>query len=230
MTCLAGVPTYGVDLEAELVTPTGAAIVATVAQRFERWPAFRPERIGWGSGTRRLADRPNMLRAVLGSPEGRPSAESGTHLLIEANIDDMSGELAGHAIAMLLAAGALDAWATPITMKKGRPAFTISALGEAAGIDGLTAVMLRETTTIGVRRTAVSRTERPRRLLRVETPYGFIPVKISEGPFGPPQAKPEFEACARAAAEHGVAVREVIAAALTAAGRAHTHKPDSATE
>jgi uncharacterized protein (TIGR00299 family) protein len=212
--CLQGVPTYPVPLEAELVTPTGAAIVATVATRFERWPSFAPERVGWGAGWRELPDRPNLLRAVLGSEPVGAGAVVGSHVVLEANIDDMTGELAGHTIEALLGAGALDAWATPITMKKGRPGLMLSALAEASAADAITTVMLRESTTLGVRRIGASRTERPRRIEVVETPYGRIPVKVSEGPYGPPTVKPEFDACARAASEHGVPVRVVIAAAL----------------
>jgi hypothetical protein len=219
VSCLAGVPTVPVDLDRELVTPTGAAIVSTVATRFERWPAFSPERVGWGAGTQELPDRPNLLRAVLGSHATTAPATGGTHVVVEANVDDMTGELAGHAIEVLLSSGALDAWATPITMKKGRPALCLSALCDATLADLVAGVMLRETTTIGVRRTPVSRTERPRRVVDVETAYGTIPVKISEGPFGPPVAKPEFDACARAAREHGVPVRVVIEAASRAASR-----------
>jgi uncharacterized protein (TIGR00299 family) protein len=217
--CLRGVPTYGVDLDAELVTPTGAAIIATAAQRFERWPTFAPERVGFGAGHRELPDRPNLLRVVLGT---RPAAaeEAGpaaSHLIVEANVDDLTGEMAAHAIEALFAAGALDAWAEPITMKKGRPALTIAALAPAARADAVATALLAETTTIGVRRIPVTRTERPRRTITVVTAFGPISVKVSEGPFGPPQIKPEFDECAAAAKTHGVPVREVIAAALAAA-------------
>lgn len=218
--CLRGVPTYGVEIDAELVTPTGAAILATAAARFERWPTFAPERVGFGAGTRELPDRPNLLRVVLGTqPTGAAEADAaaGTHVVIEANVDDLTGELAAHAIEALLTAGALDAWAAPITMKKGRPALTLSALATAERADAVAAVLLSETTTLGVRRTSVSRTERPRRTVTVPTAFGAISVKISEGPFGPPQIKPEFDECAAAARTHGVPVREVIAAALSAA-------------
>jgi uncharacterized protein (TIGR00299 family) protein len=214
--CLKGVPTYGVDLEAELVTPTGAAIVASVAERFEKWPSFSPLAVGWGAGQRELPDRPNLLRVVLGAAEAIRADSSESHTVIESNVDDMSGELAGHALRALLAAGALDAWATPVTMKKGRPGLTLSALAPSELADAIAAVMLRETSSIGVRLSPVRRVERPRRMVEVPTPYGPIPVKISEGPYGPPVIKPEFDACARAAETAGVTVREVIAAALHA--------------
>jgi uncharacterized protein (TIGR00299 family) protein len=218
--CLAGVPTYGVDLESELVTPTGAAILASMATRFERWPSMLPERVGWGGGHRELPDRPNVLRVVLGQSEAKAALGAGTHVVIEANVDDMNGELAAHALAALLAAGALDAWATPIVMKKGRPGLTVSALAPAAQRDAIASVLLRETSSIGVRAYEVGRVERPRRVVEVTTPFGPIPVKVSEGPYGPPIVKPEFDACAHAAAQAGVTVREVIAAALEAFSQA----------
>jgi uncharacterized protein (DUF111 family) len=129
----------------------------------------------------------------------------------------MNGELAAHALAALLEAGALDAWAAPVVMKKGRPGLTLSALASSAQAGTIASVMLRETSSIGVRLQPVSRVERPRRVVDVVTPFGRIPVKISAGPYGPPLAKPEFDACARAAALSGVTVREVLAAALDAA-------------
>jgi uncharacterized protein (DUF111 family) len=116
----------------------------------------------------------------------------------------------------LLESGALDAWATPIVMKKGRPALTISVIAERAAEQRLAEALLRETHSIGVRHLPVSRTERPRRMLEVSTEYGSIPLKISEGPFGPARVKPEFDACAQAARAAGVPVGQVIAAALAA--------------
>ncbi len=219
--CLAGLATYDAGIDFELVTPTGAAIVGAHATRSERWPSIAPERVGWGAGRADLADRPNLLRAVLGSPLGAPATDrsGATHSVLEANVDDATGELVASWIESLLAAGALDVWATPITMKKGRPALTLSAIVPIAHADALANAMLRETTSLGVRRSDVVRTERPRRVEEVVTPYGKIPVKIAEGPFGPPQVKPEFDACLRAARAHGVPVREVLAAALRAASR-----------
>jgi uncharacterized protein (TIGR00299 family) protein len=221
--CLRGFAVYDGKIDFELVTPTGAAIVGAHARGSARWPAMVPERVGWGAGTASLKDRPNVLRAVLGARASGDAVaglgeDTGTHVVIEANLDDASGELVGVAIASLLAEGALDVWAAPITMKKGRPAFTLSVLARAADAERLSHAVLRETTSIGVRRYPVSRVERPRRMVDVETAYGRIPVKIAEGPFGPPQVKPELDACAAAAAAHRVPVREVIRAALAAAG------------
>jgi uncharacterized protein (TIGR00299 family) protein len=211
--CLRGVPTLDANLAFENVTPTGAAILATVAQSFTRWPAMTPARVGWGAGTRLVPGRPNALRVVFGTraPEG---VEASDLVVLEANVDDMTGELAAHTIALLIEAGALDAWAAPITMKKGRPGLVLSALGRASAADVLSALILRETTSLGVRRLPAGRLERPRRIVEVETRFGRIPVKVSEGPYGPPQAKPEFDACERAARAAGVPVREVLAEAV----------------
>ena len=218
--CLEGVPTMDAGIEAELVTPTGAAIVASVARDYQAWPSFAPERIGWGFGTRVLPDRLNALRVILGSAPTRvESPSTATHVVLEANVDDMTGELAAHALQNLLASGALDAWATPIVMKKGRPALTLSVIGERAAEQRLAEALLRETNSIGVRHTAVSRTERPRRFVEVSTEFGVIPLKVSEGPYGPARVKPEFDACAAAATAAGVPVGVVIAAALAAYAR-----------
>jgi pyridinium-3,5-bisthiocarboxylic acid mononucleotide nickel chelatase len=232
---LGGVPTYDAGIEAELVTPTGATIVATFASEFARWPVLTPERIGWGCGTRQLPDRPNALRMVLGAPTSgqRDSSDSpdsygaspaadaltsaASHVLIEANVDDMTGELAGHVIELALTCGALDAWGTPITMKKSRPGLTLSVLATEASSEALAELLLRETSSLGVRLRPVSRRERPRRQLDVQTRFGSVPVKVSEGPYGPPQVKPEFDRCREIALAQGVPVREILAEALAAA-------------
>ena len=219
--CLFGLATFDGGLDFEFVTPTGAAIVGAHAERSASWPAMTPLRVGWGAGHAELADRPNVLRAVLGMPGGpaRDDQTRFTHAVLEANVDDASGELAASWVEALLGAGALDAWATPITMKKGRPALTISALTTIAYAGAVADVMLRETTSLGVRRYDVVRSERPRHIEMVETPYGNIPVKVALGPYGPPQIKPEFDACAEAARAHGVPVREVLRVALVHASR-----------
>ncbi|CAN5148533.1 nickel pincer cofactor biosynthesis protein LarC [soil metagenome] len=211
--CLRGFATYDAGIEAELVTPTGAAIVAAQAKGSIGWPSFAPEVIGWGSGTRDLADRPNLVRAILGVPQ----ATAGTHVVLEANLDDATGELLGAAIEALFGAGALDAWATPITMKKGRPAVTLSAIADLAHVQAVEHAILLETTSIGVRKSTVSRVERPRRIVEIATKYGLIPVKVAEGPYGPPQIKPELDACALAAKSHGAPLRVVLAEVMSAA-------------
>jgi uncharacterized protein (DUF111 family) len=138
-------------------------------------------------------------------------------VVVEANLDDATGELVGHAIGLLLAAGALDAWATPVTMKKGRPGLVLSALAKRSDAARIAEVILRETSSIGVRYAPVLRVERPREMRTVKTRFGEIPVKVSSGPYGEPVVKPEFDACAAAADRAGVAVRVVLAEALRAA-------------
>jgi uncharacterized protein (DUF111 family) len=208
------------------VTPTGAAIIATVASSFSAWPSFIPEYVGWGGGSRELPDRPNALRAVLGTPWSSAAAGAGsaTHVVVEANVDDLTGELAGHALSALLRAGALDAWLTPIQMKKGRPGLVVSALCPIQAADRLGGILLRETSSLGYRKSPVTRGERPRRILEIDTPYGTIPVKVSTGPWGSPQIKPEFDVCVQRAEEHGVAAREVVQSALERA-RTALEKP-----
>jgi pyridinium-3,5-bisthiocarboxylic acid mononucleotide nickel chelatase len=216
--CLTGLSTYDGGKEFEFVTPTGAAIVGALAAGSMRWPSMTPERTGWGAGTAELDDRPNVMRAVLGSPIS-PARQDGlpSHTVVEANIDDATGELAASWIETLLALGALDAWVCPITMKKGRPAFTIAAMCSRERADVIAHAVLRETTSLGVRRYDVVRDERPRHIEAVTTPFGSIPVKVSRGPFGPPQIKPEFDACLQIARKLDVPVREVIRAAISSA-------------
>lgn len=214
--CLKGVPTVPADVEAELVTPTGAAVVAVVASQYVTWPPFTIERVGWGAGSRQLFGRPNLLRLVLGEPVSGTLSSTSTMHVVEANVDDMSGELAAHAIEALLGAGAVDAWAVPTTTKKGRPGLVLSALAPTMSVDRVLSVLLSETTSIGARRYAVERTERPRRQVVVQTEYGSLPLKVSEGAFGPAQVKPEFDACVQAARAAKVPVRVVLDAALAA--------------
>lgn len=214
LACLRGVPTYDAGIEGELVTPTGAALVVEASARFGRWPAMRPSHVGHGAGARELADRPNVLRAV----RGHAVVEGATLVRLETNLDDATPELVAHALERLREEGARDAWVSPITMKKGRAAVMVSALAERGAEARLARVLLAETPSLGVRMDEVGRVERPRRTVEVATPYGAIAVKIADGDGLPRHLKPEHDACAAAARAHGVTLREVIAAALTAAG------------
>ncbi|MBL8601222.1 MAG: nickel pincer cofactor biosynthesis protein LarC [Myxococcales bacterium] len=217
---LSGVPTYGVDVPVELVTPTGAALLKANATAFARWPAITPRGTGFGAGTRTLpGGRPNLLRVVLGDSAG-PDTQRGpgaaTHSLIEANLDDVSAQVAAHVTDTLLREGALDAWATPVTMKKGRPGVVLSALAHVGDRERLGRVMLRESPSLGVRFAEVHRAERPRRVVEVSTAYGVVAVKVADGDALPVTAQPEFEVCKSLAAAAGVPLREVQAAALSA--------------
>jgi len=210
LVCLEGVPTTYSGLEAELVTPTGAALVGTLAEEFAEWFPMIPTRIGWGAGTQGLPDRPNALRVVLGRES--PQSRELTHVVLEANVDDMTGELAAHALARLLEEGALDAWVVPVTMKKGRPGMVISALASLAQAAHLTEVILIETSSIGVRKTLVARTELERKIAEVSTPWG--PVRVKETALGSAwgKAKPEMEDCRRIAENENLPLRAVLLA------------------
>jgi uncharacterized protein (DUF111 family) len=207
-----GVMTDG-GVARELCTPTGAAILAATVTAWRPAPPGQPLALGWGSGDAELADRANVLRVTALAPAG-PLADPVWQ--IEANIDDMSGELCAAASEAVLAVGALDVWWTPITMKKGRPALILAALADDARRDAVIAAILRETTTIGVRYTALHRTVLAREIVEVDTIYGPIPVKIARDGDAIRNAAPEYDVCAAAARAHGVPVKTVLAAALVA--------------
>ncbi|HWU89738.1 MAG TPA: nickel pincer cofactor biosynthesis protein LarC, partial [Kofleriaceae bacterium] len=200
-------------LPRELCTPTGAAILAAAVTSWTAAPAGRPVAIGWGAGDADLADRPNVLRVVA---LGAAPAASETVWQIDANLDDMSPELCAPAAEAIFAAGALDVWWSPITMKKGRPALLLSALATTDARAAVIAAILRETTTIGVRYAPRERTVLARRTVAVATRYGEIPIKLAGDGTAVLNAAPEYEACAAAARQHGVPVKQVFAAALAA--------------
>ena len=206
--CLQGVPTVDSGLETELVTPTGAAILSTVSEKFVRWVPMRPIRIGWGAGTKGLSDRPNVLRAILGDPVEAPT--QATHVLLEANLDDMTGEGAGHALSAVLRAGALDCWLAPVTMKKGRPGLVFSAISTIDDAHLIADSILRETTSIGVRHTLISRTELPREVREISTPLGLVRVKLSRLQSGRIKFKVELDDCVAIAERTKLSLSEVL--------------------
>ncbi|HET7825528.1 MAG TPA: nickel pincer cofactor biosynthesis protein LarC [Anaeromyxobacter sp.] len=196
----------------EAVTPTGAAILAELAE-VAPLPPFVPRRVGYGVGTSSWPDRPNVLRMTLGEPA--PVAAS-TLWVLEANLDDCPGQLAARAIEAALERGALDAWAAPIVMKKGRPAFLLSALVQEEVREAVTRAFFEETTTLGVRRRAVERDALERAVVRVDTAYGAVRVKVARLGGRDLGAHPEYDDCALRAREKDVPVKEVMAAALAA--------------
>jgi hypothetical protein len=195
----------------EAVTPTGAAILAEL---FEIGvpPPFAPVRTGYGIGTSRWPDRPNLLRLTLGDvAEARSSL-----FLLEANLDDCPGELVARAIEVALERGALDAWAVPATMKKGRAGLVLAALAPAERRDAVARSMLEETTTLGVRFRGVERVELAREWVEVETEYGVVRVKVGRLGGEILNAHPEWEDCAARARERGVPAKRVLEAAAAA--------------
>jgi hypothetical protein len=203
---LRGVPTKGVDLAVELTTPTGAALMAGTATAFGPMPAMTVVATGFGAGTRELDDRPNLTQVVIGEPARSEPVDGQPVVLLEANVDDATGEVLAHAVAMVLGAGAHDAWITPIVMKKGRPAHTVHALCDPALTSQVTAVLAAETGTLGVRGQRLERWTTARDHGRVVVDDLSVRVKVSPG-----RVKAEFDDAAKVAARTGRPVREVLA-------------------
>lgn len=196
----------------ERTTPTGAAILASWTEPVPAIPEMTPDRIGYGAGSKRWDDAPNVLRAVL----GQSSTGTNAAFVLEANLDDLSPQLLAVALDAALLAGAVDAWIAPLTMKKGRPGHLLGALVSEEKLEQVREVLFRETSTLGIRMTRVERTVLERELIEVQTRYGPVRVKVGRLRGLEQNAAPEFEDCVRAAQAHRVAVKEVIAAALAA--------------
>lgn len=213
---LKGVPTRRGGVPYEATTPTGAAILASVVDGFTDTPTLQVSDIGYGAGQRN-GPIPNVLRVLLADepgPDPGAADEEGSEslALLECNIDDMSPELYEHVLALLFDQGALDTWLTPVIMKKGRPGIQIGVLCAETLAPVLTATLLVETTTLGVRRQTVARTALPRSFREVVTEYGPIPVKVALQEGRPLKAKPEYEVCRRIAVERGIPIRLVYEA------------------
>ena len=202
---LRGVPTYGLDVAVELTTPTGAAIVSALASGFGPLPAMTVQASGFGAGTRTLELLPNVTQVVIGTSQPAP-AEPGAQPAVElaANVDDATGETIAHAVAALLDAGALDAWVTPVIMKKGRPGQVLSALADQAVAAQIARVLMAETGSLGVRSRPVHRWMADRHTVEVDVDGLPVRVKVSPG-----RVKAEYEDAAGVAARIGLPVREV---------------------
>lgn len=198
----------------EMVTPTGAAIIAALAEPVAS-PELRVEQVGYGAGTRELADRPNLLRLLLGSSVA--AAGHDEVVLLETNIDDANPEIYDHVMELLFEAGAKDVFLTPILMKKNRPAVQLSVLADPSALAALSAIVLRETTAIGVRHQTLRRTVLPRHSIVVATPYGEVRVKVAVAPDGTRNLAPEHDDCRRLARAQGIPLKLVYQAALAAA-------------
>jgi len=204
----------------ELVTPTGAALLAEFAESFAPMSGLMPRRIGYGLGTRNHRTRPNVVRAVLA--EDAPSVpashdwETDTIAVLETNLDDVSGEVLGHFVESTLKAGALDVFHTPIQMKKNRPGVLLTVLCAPADADRFTERLLRHTTALGVRRSLLERRKLRRELVRVKTEFGEVPVKVGRLDGEILHAAPEFDACRDKAVQAGVPVQTVLDAARAA--------------
>lgn len=221
---LKGVPVLSSDVPFELTTPTGAAIVKTLASGFGPIPDMIIEDIGYGAGKKDFKERANVLRAVTGVMPDR-HANNGQSVLmagaerlfmIETNIDDMSPQIAGYLMETLFAEGALDVYFTPVQMKKTRPGILLSALAEGGRVSGIVDAIFRESTSIGVRSYAVERHCLERKTVKVKTPYGTIGFKVSLRNGKPVNIQPEYDECRAIAAKKKVPLKEVIDAAKAA--------------
>ncbi|HAA53137.1 MAG TPA: TIGR00299 family protein, partial [Myxococcales bacterium] len=212
---LRGVPVYSSGLQKEMVTPTGAAIIAALAESFVDVPAFALERVGYGAGTRVLQDRPNLLRLLLGEDHAQ-SKNEGTLLQVELNLDDLSPEITAFAVEQLFEAGAKDVWLTPIHMKKGRAAQLLGLLCERKQLGHIEAILFAQTSTLGFRYFPVERRILERDIRKVDTDFGEVSMKIGFQGDTIHTVAPEFEDCRTLAKEHDVPIKQVYAQALHA--------------
>jgi len=219
---LMGRPTYSNGVHKELVTPTGAAIVATLCESFGPQPAMKVSAIGYGAGTSDLEGQPNVLRIMVGEVSGKiVEVHGGTIRVLEANLDDMNPQIFGYLLEKALAAGALDVFATPIQMKKSRPGMLVTILCQPEDEGKFQAMLFAETTTLGVRSHLVDRQALPREHVKVSTRFGDVRIKISSVEGQLHHASPEFGDCRKLAEEKNVPLREVMEEALVRFAEQH---------
>jgi hypothetical protein len=222
---LKGAPVYSSAIQAELVTPTGAAIVATLARRFGAFPSMNIEKAGYGAGTREFSGQPNVLRIVIGkavnantataeNPSGSIGEDAVT--ILEANLDDLSPQVFGYVMEKLFEAGALDVFGTPVQMKKNRPGTLLTVLAKPTDADALARIIFAETTTLGLRRHEERRQVLAREWQAVSTRFGEIRIKIASINGTVSSYAPEYEDCRRIATEHRVPLKQVMQEAVQA--------------
>jgi uncharacterized protein (TIGR00299 family) protein len=223
---LKDIPVYSTGVEGELVTPTGAALVTTLASEFGPLPHMKIAKIGYGAGAKDFPGHPNIARLFVGERTeiiagmpGLPGDEIVS--VIEANVDDMNPQLYGYVLEQALAAGALDVTCSPAQMKKNRPGLTISILCEPNKSDALSQLLFEQTTTIGVRIYEARRKVLDREQVTVQTPYGTVRVKVAKRAGEVMNATPEFDDCQRVAKEKSVPLKQVMAAAEAAYYQEH---------
>lgn len=220
---LKGIPQYGIDVQGELVTPTGAAIISTLAHSFGPLPEMTIDTFGYGAGTKDYAI-PNMLTVSLGHDK-----ESGAHLsseeitVVETTIDDMNPEIFSYLWEIIFSMGALDMYITPVYMKKGRPGSLVTVLCRTEGLDPILHVLLRETSSLGVRIRKEYRRCCSRQKITVQTKYGPVGIKIGQGD-GTANLAPEYEDCKELAKKHQIPLKEVYLEALFAAKKTEITK------
>lgn len=210
---LKGIPLCPHPVEAELTTPTGAAIVATLAEGFQALPSMAIDSIGYGAGDRDFEKQANILRLIVGDSLDQGSSATDQVTVLETNIDDVSAEIIAHCSQRLMEAGALDCYSTPILMKKGRPAIKISVICDAGLQSQLESVLFQETGTLGVRRVQMERTILNRETAESVTQWGPVAGKVAELPDGSKRFAPEFDSCRELANKNAVPLNVVMEAA-----------------
>ena len=205
-------PVYSANVQAELVTPTGAAIVKTLAKRFSAFPEMKVEKSAYGAGSRDFPGHPNVLRIVIGEVAAKMTAktQSDTISVLEANLDDLNPQVFGYVMDRLLDEGALDVFGVPVQMKKSRPGTLLTVLCKPEDEDKLTQLVFSETTTLGIRRREESRQALARRWESVRTEWGEVRIKIASMNGTVTNYAPEYEDCRRIAAEHHVPLKTVM--------------------
>jgi uncharacterized protein (TIGR00299 family) protein len=211
---LKGVPLAPSQIEAELTTPTGAAILTTLVQEWTPTPALTVQRVGYGAGSRDFPDRPNILRLILGTTSGLSGVVEETIAVLETQLDDVSPQVLAYCQEQLFAAGALDVVLQPVYMKKNRPGTLITVLARPESVASLEAILFRETPTLGIRHYICTRHKLPRQQAEVQTPWGNVRGKIIHLPAGQVRFAPEYEDCARIARQTGLPIHIVRETAL----------------
>jgi uncharacterized protein (TIGR00299 family) protein len=211
---LANAPVYSSGPQVELVTPTGAAIVKTLAARFASFPAIKVEKSGYGAGSRDFPDHPNVLRLTIGEAAAKATTLADSITVLEANLDDLSPQVLAYAMERLLSEGALDVFSVPVQMKKNRPGALLTVLAKPQDADRLAKLVFTETTTLGIRRREEQRHTLARRWESVQTHWGPIRIKIASMNGTVSNYAPEYEDCRALAEAHHVPLKDVLQEAL----------------
>ncbi|HYA23900.1 MAG TPA: LarC family nickel insertion protein, partial [Terriglobales bacterium] len=207
-------PVYSSGIQAELVTPTGAAIVKTLAKRFASFPAMKVEKIGYGAGTRELTQQANVVRLTIGRTERASTVVQETITVLEANLDDLNPQIFGYVMDRLLEEGALDAFGMPVQMKKSRPGMLLTVLCKPEDASRLSNLIFNETTTLGVRQREEKRQALTRKWVTVTTRWGDVRMKVASMNGAVTNYAPEYEDCRRIAGERHIALKTVMQEAI----------------
>jgi len=234
---LRGAPLFSKGVSVELVTPTGAAILAALSEGYGDMPLMTLESVGYGAGSATL-DFPNVLRVMIGEEQERAGTSAGSEgdasrdtgeIVLETNIDDLNPELYEYVLERILDAGAQDAWLTPIIMKKSRPAVTVSVLCSSSRVEAIQKILFHETGTLGIRSMTVTKRALDRDTIKVETLHGPVSVKVGKLEGGTTTVSPEFEDCVRVAREGGLPARDVYEEAVRLAREQLARESDKDT-